>query len=394
MRISRASLRAPVVGYGWVRVLPLVGAVAWVGLLHVPQLEPSWLDWAFAVASAALVLAGGVRPLTVAVAQSVLVVPATALTTIGSGVTQVLTAVALGELAFRRRGRPLWCGVAVVAVATGLTYFPAYSLPANLLRTVQIVGLPLLLGSYLRSQREVAWQAEQRAAEAERNRELAEVAARTAERAEVARELHDVIAHHVAAIVLRVGVARHVRTTADPELGEVLNDVHAIAGEALSDLRGLVSVLRDPASMDEPGLLASTDLTTALAAVVDRTRQAGVDIHADIDTEAMTRLDAAHRHAVLRVVQEGLTNVLKHAGTGVRARLAITRESSDGRVEIVVHDSGGARPRVAGPPGHGLTVMRERVELLHGSLTASATATGWRLHAALPHAGRAGEATS
>jgi signal transduction histidine kinase len=372
VRISRASLRAPVVGYGWVRVLPLLGAVTSVGLLHIPELEPSWVDWVLALAAALLVLAGGMRPLTVTLAQSVLLVVATATTTIGAGVTQILTAVALGELAFRRRGRPLWLGVAVVTVATALAYFPLYSVSANVLRTLELVGLPLLLGSYLRSQRDLAWQAEQRATEAAR--------------AEVARELHDVVAHHVAAIVLRVGVARHV-AAADPRTAEVLDDVHGIASEALTDLRGLVSVLRDPAAGDQPGLLTATDLTTALDAVVDRTRQAGVDVDTDIDADAVSHLDVAHRHAVLRVVQEGLTNVLKHAGTGVRARLAITRRPDDGRVEIVVRDTGGTAPRPPGPPGHGLTVMRERVELLHGSLTAGATATGWRLHAALPEAG-------
>ncbi|WP_063628969.1 sensor histidine kinase [Amycolatopsis taiwanensis] len=379
MRIRKESLRAPVVGYGWVRLLPLVGVVATLALQHLPQLEPSGWDWTLGLASATLILAGGVAPLAVTLAQCGLVVAAAALATAGgAAAVQILASVALGELAFRRSGWRVWCGAAALTVASGVNYYPGYAFVANVLKVVLDVGLPLLLGSFLRSQRKLAWQAEQRAADAEN-------AARAAERAAVARELHDVVAHHVAAIVLRIGVVRHVVPSADPRVDAALDDVHGIAGQALTDLRRLVSVLRDPDSVDDPGLLAPEDLVTALDDVLARTRRAGVAVRAEIARQAVERLDVTHRHAVLRLVQEGLTNVLKHAGRGTCAWVEVSWDEAGQRVRVAVRDDGGGTSD-AHPlgPGHGLAVMRERIELLHGSLRAGPSGGGWALDAILP----------
>lgn len=387
MRLNRESLRAPVVGYGWVRLLPMAVAVGFVALLHVPQTEPSGWDWLIAVASAGLVTAGGRVPVTVALGQCGLLaaaVPASAM--IGGGVAQILACVALGEVALKCPARKTWWSAAAVGAASGLSYFPHYSLAANLLIVLLDVGLPLLLGSFLRSLRALAAQAEQRAREAERNRAWETRMARAAERAAVARELHDVVAHHVAAVVLRVGVVRHVVPSADPRIDEALKDVHTIGGQALTDLRRLVSVLRDPHSVGEPVLLTASGLSAELSTVVERTRQAGVSVETAVDAETVDRLDTAHRHAVLRLVQEGLTNVLKHGGPGARAQLVLRREG-DGRVGVEVTDDGGTTAvRGAGEsePGHGLLVMRERLELLGGELDVGPRGTGWTLRAVLP----------
>ncbi|MDQ2709826.1 MAG: histidine kinase [Actinomycetota bacterium] len=146
------------------------------------------------------------------VAQSALLVVAVPLTStevyfvpIGASVVQLLACVALGELALRRPGRPTWWGMAAVASASACASYPHYSMAANTLTVLFKVGLPVLLGSFLGSVRQLARAAEQRAAEAERSRNWEIAAARAAERAAIARELHDVVAHHVAAIVLRVG---------------------------------------------------------------------------------------------------------------------------------------------------------------------------------------------
>jgi signal transduction histidine kinase len=388
-------LRAPVVGYGWVRLLPMGGAIGFVALLHVPQAEPSGWDWLFAVASAALVPAGGRLPVHVALAQCLLLalaVPASA--EIGGGVAQILTCVALGEVALRRPGAKTWWSAAAVGAATACSYFPLYSFAANLLIVVLDVGLPLLLGSFLRSLRELASQAERRAQEAEQNRAWETKAARAAERAAVARELHDVVAHHVSSIVLRVGVVRHVVPSVDPRLDDALEDVHAIGGQALADLRSLVSVLRDPDTVGEPVLLTASGLSAELDTVVERTRQAGAQVATAVDDRAVDGLDTAHRHAVLRLVQEGLTNVLKHAGPGASARLMICRDD-DARVRVEVSDDGGGAGPVGGAdPGHGLIVMRERLELLGGELHVGPSGTGWRLRAVLPDAARSTPAAS
>ena len=365
------AVRAALRGYGWVRLLPTAGALGFLALLHIPGYGPTAWDWPLALVSAALVPVGGRFPVAVAVAQSVLFAAAAAPDVqLASGVVRILACTALGELALRRSGAPTWWGAGLTGVASAVNFFPGYPLAGNVLVVLLNVGLPLLLGSFIRSQRQLAEQAEQRAAEAERSRALAATAARAAERAAVARELHDVVAHHVASIVLRVGVVRHVVPSVDPRIDEALADVHGIGGQALADLRRLVAVLRDPNTVGEPALLSATGLSTALSDVVERTRQAGVRVDTAVDPHTVERLGTAHRHAVLRLIQEGLTNVLKHAGHGVRARVVLDGDGHGGvRVEVS-DDGGGSGPPREAEPGHGLLVMRERVELLGGSLEA------------------------
>lgn len=386
MWISRQRLRAPVLGYSWVRALPLLGAISTLTLLHIPEVHPSGMDWLVALSSGLCLLAGCRAPRTVLLAQCALLAASTLGAPLGGTVAQILASVALGELAFRRPGYPTWVGAGALALASAAHAYPLYSVLANVLMVAFNVGLPLVFGSFVRAQRELARQAELRAEEAERQRSWAVDAALTAERASIARELHDVVAHHVAAIVLRAGVARHVAPGGDPRLLEALSDVHSIGGQALADLRKLVAVLRDPGAAEDPALLAATDLAPTLSEVLDRTRQAGVRVCADLDDQVLGELDTVHRHAVWRVVQEGLTNVLKHSGPGTTAQVRIVRDTT-GAVLVEVTDDGGSRVASSsnGPnPGHGLVVTRERVQLLDGSLVAGPDAGGWTLRATLP----------
>jgi signal transduction histidine kinase len=142
----------------------------------------------------------------------------------------------------------------------------------------------------------------------------------------------------------------------------------------MADLRTLVQVLRDPAG----GHDAVTDLPTALQAAVQRIEAAGPSVNADIDP-AVADLDAVLRLAVLRVVQEGLTNVLKHAGSKAKVRLTVGRGPNN--VEVTLSDNG---PGAPAEPGHGLIGMRERVELAGGQLVTGPAGEGWRVHARLP----------
>jgi signal transduction histidine kinase len=230
-------------------------------------------------------------------------------------------------------------------------------------------------------------QARQRAVEAERHQELSTHAARLAERTAVARELHDVVAHHVASIALRVAVARHVLPRTDPRVGEVLDDVHTAATTALTDLRQLVAVLRDPNAADaELGslLVQPQELPATLSAVVGRNTQSGLSVAAEIDP-AIGSLDAVSGLVVLRLVQEGLTNVAKHAGPGALARLRVDLGADrTARVELC-DDGGAAAPgRPAAEPGHGLAGLRERLALVGGQLDAGPAGAGWRLAATVP----------
>ncbi|MBU8861064.1 MULTISPECIES: histidine kinase [unclassified Micromonospora] len=350
-------------------------------------------QWALAVPAFLLALLCHRRPLVNLLLQSSLLVAALVLVD-DETINQVGASWALLELTMRAtRPRTIWLGAGLLAAVdlTGLIGLPVRTALTGLFGLAVTVGLPLLLGLVVRTTRELGRQAQERA-EAERRRHESENrAARADERGAIARELHDVLAHHVASMVLRVGVARHVLPDLDPRVGEVFDDVHATGTAALTDLRRLVAVLRDPDGVRGDAALTAIDpsaLPAALGAAVDRARQAGVVVEADIDP-AVGTLDAVRGQAVLRLTQEALTNVAKHAGAAARARLTVSVE--DGAVHWAVTDDGrGAAP--AGVPsggGHGIVGMRERVEVLGGRLEAGPTGSGWRVRTVLPAAGPA-----
>ncbi|MEU8813484.1 histidine kinase [Actinoplanes sp. NPDC048796] len=258
------------------------------------------------------------------------------------------------------------------------------------------VGLPLLLGLVVRTNHELGEQRRRREAEEARRRESEARADRADERSAIARELHDVVAHHVASMVLRVGVARHVVPGLDPRISAVLDDVHGTGTTALADLRRLVAALRDPSAVRGDAAFTAIEpgaLPAALGAAVERARMTGLTVEADID-EAVGGLDAVRAMAVLRLTQEALTNVAKHAGPAAVARLRVSVEEENVWWEVA--DEGGAPPASAPPGGgHGLTGMHERVAVLGGELTAGPAGSGWRVSAVLPaHNGAAEGATA
>ncbi|RFS81051.1 two-component sensor histidine kinase [Actinomadura spongiicola] len=297
----------------------------------------------------------------------------------GAGSTMVtpvkgMLAVALFELAVRRPARESLAGAAAfaLAVACGWIGEPPGTVPPALFRVVVFLTVLLLAGAYIRSARAAARAARERAA-AEAH------AARTAERTTIARELHDLVAHHVSSMVLRVGVARHVLPDSAPEVGKVLDELHATGTAALDDLSHLVAVLRDPATArGEPPPIEPDALPAALARVVERRRSAGMAAEASIDP-AVARLDPVRGVTLLRLVQEGLANVAKHAGPD--ATVHLSARVGPGAVHLVIDDDGHGAP---GDPGHGLSGMRERVDLLGGTFEAGPTGSGWRLAAELP----------
>jgi signal transduction histidine kinase len=234
---------------------------------------------------------------------------------------------------------------------------------------------PVLLGVYVRS-------ILRRAITAERGREQAVRDARVAERTAIARELHDLVAHHMAAIAVRVGAARHTLNGSNAPVEAALSEVHTTTRTALTDLKRLMTILRDPTTTsDDAAVMAEpAGLTTALDAVVTRVRAAGVEVATEIDT-GVHDLDAIRRLAVLRVVQEGLTNVVKHAGH--RARASLTVSKAGDTTHVTIADNGpGERPK--GRPGFGLIGMRERVELLGGAISVRDHSPGWTLEVTIP----------
>ncbi|PGH44724.1 two-component sensor histidine kinase [Micromonospora sp. WMMA1996] len=349
---------------------------------------PTATQWLLAVAAFTVALLCHRRPLLNLLIQSALLVAALPLVD-DVTINQVGASWALLELTMRAaRPRTFWLAAGLVA-AIDLSHVigdPLRQALTGVFGLAVTVGLPLLLGLVVRTTRELARQAEERAAAEQRRHESESRAARADERAAIARELHDVLAHHVASMVLRVGVARHVLTDLDPRVGEVFGDVHRTGTAALTDLRRLVAVLRDPDGVRGDAALTAIEpaaLPAALGAAVDRARQAGVTVEADVDP-AVGTLDAVRSQAVLRLTQEALTNVAKHAGAAARARFTVT--VVDGAVHWAVSDDGRGAASAVVPAGggHGIVGMRERVEVLGGRLEAGPTGEGWRVRTVLP----------
>jgi signal transduction histidine kinase len=218
--------------------------------------------------------------------------------------------------------------------------------------------------------------------EREREREL-QLAAQE-ERAAIAREMHDVVAHALSVIVVQADGAayaaeRRPRDTA-PQSVAALKTIGATARDALSETRRLVGVLRDPTSGVE---LAPAGGLDQLGELVERVRAAGVRVTMRDEFEEQDPVPVGVGLAAYRVVQEGLTNVMKHAGSGATAEVTVERTPS--ALRITVSDDGiGGAARDDGL-GHGVPGMRERVAFHGGVLTAGPRSNGgWEVRATLP----------
>jgi signal transduction histidine kinase len=242
-------------------------------------------------------------------------------------------------------------------------------------------GIGATAGDAVRSRRAVVRAIRERAERAERTREE-EARRRVAEeRLRIARDLHDVVAHHIALVNVQAGVAAHVMDKRPDQAKEALAHVREASRSALNELRATVGLLRqtgDPAAPTEPapGLGLLEELS-------DTFRSAGLPVEV-ARADHGTRLPAAVDLAAYRIVQEALTNVRKHAGTGARAEVSVVRVGAD--IEVTVLDDGAgeaAAPEAGG--GHGLLGMRERVTALGGTLTTGPRyGGGFRVHAILP----------
>ncbi|MBF6177334.1 sensor histidine kinase [Nocardia otitidiscaviarum] len=223
----------------------------------------------------------------------------------------------------------------------------------------------------------------QRAEQARRERAAAHLRVLTEERTRIARELHDVVAHRVSMMTVQAGAAKAVAAV-DPEAArQAMAAVEEAGREALDELRHLLGVLRPDVDNDDlgpqPGL-------ADLPRLIDQVRRAGLDVTADID-EFRTPLAARVELSAFRIVQEALTNVLKHSGPGTHADIRLRAANSGGEITLEVLDDGrGAAARTdAAVPGHGIVGMRERALLLGGSLDAKPRpGGGFRVAARLP----------
>ncbi|WP_406160341.1 histidine kinase [Streptomyces sp. NBC_00882] len=285
----------------------------------------------------------------------------------------VYAAVLYGPLASARRIQ--WI-TGLLTVAGTLVPFAVWRVPEALLIGV-VVGVvaygPAATGWIVRNHRDAAEAARLRAEQTALLAEMDRTQAVTAERARMARELHDMVANHLSAIAIHSTAALSIDDPATSR--EALSVIRENSVDGLAEMRRLIGILRD--GDHEPSAVPTLDGLTAL---VDGARANGLDV----------TLDACHRSAVpapvelaaYRIVQESLTNALKHACPGrVRVRLA----QRDGELTVAVSSPYGDRdgPRAPGS-GAGLVGMRERAALLGGTFDAGPDGPRWTVRATLP----------
>jgi signal transduction histidine kinase len=293
----------------------------------------------------------------------------------GVFVTGMGAAVLLGSL---RSGLESRAGLvlALVGSAVVVSNDPTHG-PGDYFFTPILFMVGWLVGFALRERNQQAEAAEDRALRAERERESAARVAVAEERARMARELHDVVAHAVSVMVLQVGAVRH-RLPAASEEGEALRNVEQAGRTALTEMRRMLGALRQADDVVElapsPGL---DDLETLARDV----RAAGLDVRLHVSGEPVA-LPRSLELSAYRIVQEGLTNALKHSG-GRRAEVTIGYASDQLRLEVR-DDGPGGFARNDGL-GHGLIGIGERVKAYGGDMSAFvATSGGFVLRASLP----------
>ena len=191
------------------------------------------------------------------------------------------------------------------------------------------------------------------------------------ERQRIAREMHDVVAHSLAVVVSHAEAGRMVVGQQPERASGILDTIATTGREALMEMRGLLGVLGGESSTEpQPGLADIDDL-------VERMREAGLTVRLEADEPG--QVAPAIGLTAYRVVQEALTNVTRHAGSGAAATVSVTRTAR--HLTIEVSDDGVGIQR---PPGRGLRGMRERVAAVGGTLEAGPSEEGWRVRAMMP----------
>ena len=211
--------------------------------------------------------------------------------------------------------------------------------------------------------------------------------AASAERLALARDLHDTIGHSLSMIAVQAGVANHVATRQPEQAAQALSSIETLSRGALTEMRALLGVLRadqgEPAAQRQNAVLQPAPGLADLEHLAERTAPAGVRVNLDIQGP-LPDLPAGLDLAVYRVIQEALTNVVKHAGAD-QCQVRITSEP--GKLTVEVTDNGRG---LGGQPGdrsqgHGLIGMRERVGMYGGEFSAaSLSGPGFQVSATFP----------
>jgi signal transduction histidine kinase len=288
----------------------------------------------------------------------------------------------------RAEGRPsIWVPPALAVAA-----IPMFALavavgqdPGNAIPSYVWLIAAWAIGRTVRSWRHKNLALERANRELDRQRELQAQAAVMVERGRIARELHDVIAHNVSMMVVQAGAAERVLDGDHPHVRKALDVIASTGRQTVDEMRTLLGVLRADAGL---GGLSPQPSLADLGELVRGVREAGLPVTLRIDGEPC-QLSQALGLSAFRIVQEALTNALKHAGS---AQAEVTVRYQGAAVELEIRDTGGGRDGQPGlehgngdGPGHGLVGMRERVAMFGGEFTAApAPGGGYLVRARMP----------
>jgi signal transduction histidine kinase len=342
--------------------------------------------WALPLDLAACVALGWRRTRPLWVLAVVVAVDVTQIVTGLPALTLVyVTLIAIYSVAaYASRRRAVVALLLTYAAIFGALVTPQGSIEGGLVTATAVMAAAAVLGDSVRTRRAYLASVEERATRLERERDAQAAIAAAAERTRIAREMHDVVAHSLSVMVAQADGAGYVMDTSPDQARRAMATVAETGRGALAEMHRLLGVLRsaplEPALAPQPSV-------DQLDALIARTESAGLPVTLDVQGSPLS-LSPGLSLTVYRIVQEALTNTLKHAGPDVTARVRLRYLSHD--VEIEVSDDGHfsdvpATRTMGADDGHGLTGMRERIGVYGGSLQAGPSADGgWRIWARLP----------
>lgn len=273
-----------------------------------------------------------------------------------------------------RRSWLLVIGLGLVAATVTEVRDPANHSLFEALPAFAVIGAVVVLAVVVRRSREQSARLQGLAVALADSRAEAEELAKAGERLRIAREMHDVLAHSVSVMVLQTGAARMALHENEPHIRDLLAGIEDVGRDALAELRSILGVLRGgAAAVLSPGMQVDHLAQTM--------RSAGSPVHLDIQVN-LQELPGPVAAAVVRVVQEGLTNALKHGGGPAAVHIRSSRTDVDVRIASGDPLAGGVALPVG---GHGLLGLTERVHDIGGTVQAGpAVGGGWELRASIP----------
>ncbi|HEX3957175.1 MAG TPA: histidine kinase [Trebonia sp.] len=285
-----------------------------------------------------------------------------------------------------RRAALAAAGLLAIAAVAASWHVLGGGWPESAVALIACVIATLGLGLYSGARHALIAELRERARRLELERDQRGQLAAAAERARIAREMHDIVAHHLTAIVaLAGGAAAQVRR--EPERAEAaMAEVASTGRLALRDTRQLLGVLRKDSA---PAALVPLTDDISVDQLVERVRGTGLAVRYETAGDS-SAVSSAIQLCVYRVIQEALTNTMKHAGQGARATVRVLYAQSE--ISVLAEDDGqGTGPLPVPASGHGLEGMRERVLAFGGDVSSGPRSPhGWTVSARLP----VGEATT